>query len=1428
MALRRIVRWGAGVLVLLGVLVVAALLFTQTPMFRNWLRGVAETQASAQLTDAEVTIGRVEGNLFTGAQLSDVTVRQNGRDVIVVEHVSAKYNIRRLLGNALAFSSITLEHPVIALVHSADGWQPTRLLRRNTRDPDSMRTFAIDALTIDDGTIVIEEETPVSDKAPLPKRVTSLDAVLGLIVEGGGLDLDVHEATFVTEQPELDVRSLTGRFITEDAGLHFDDFHIRTARSELDVAGAFLDAGIRATVKAAPLDLDEFAAYLPDWAGMGLRPSFDVGVGGPLDALDVAGTLTEPRIGEVRSQLVVNARADVPTARGTVNVARLNLAPLLESGSPVTDLTARADVDMRFPGGGSPESVTIDATVHSTQSAFAGYRYDALDGTIRLAGREVLVAVTTRAYGASARAEGTIATRAPLAYDLHGTVRGVDLRRLPPQLRVQSLESDITGAYTVTGVNARLEGTLAFAGSEVEGAAIANGSEGRIDLTGDVPTYAFAGHVAGLDVSRLGRALEMPVFETYGSSAITGRIELAGSGRDLAGTRLDATVMLEASTFAGAAVDAAALQIQIADRQLTASGTGTFASFDPARVTGREDLEGDLAGRFNLRTTVAQLGEPITVDSITAEGSVTFVGSRLGSVRIESADIEGRYANRMGELTTLRVTGPGISATASGAVSLADTGASDLTYHIAHDRLEEIGRLFGRDIGGRIVLDGTLTGNGARLVSTGTASVGSPRVGTAVEALDAHASYTVSLDDLRLETLSLTADVESTLMTAFGRSIRSATAMVTYADSALTFDTTLNEVERSVTAAGELRFLPDAREVRVEQLRVQAAQQTWTTASGPFVASFGNAGLVTLTPVTLASGNQRATADGSISLVPGVNGSMNFTLEQADLTELGAILLVPRELGGVLQASGQMTGDSAHRLFTGTGTVTNGLVDGFRFESLDAALDYDGGRIDVDATLVQAPGSQLTAKGRVATVGGSLVSNEPMDLQITTTGIDLGLLGAATTAFESVSGVLVADVHVGGTAASPRFDGSVNVDQGAFALAATGAVYQGVVLDATLQGDQLRVNRLHVLDDKGQPLDGSGTLSIERRQVQNIDLTLQADDFEVLANRLGQMSVNATLNVFGTLLSPTIAGLVRVRSGLLEVDALVERFTTSAYAIPQPSLPEGVPVAETTGITFDVSVQVPDNLVLRGTDIRPGDSTVALGSMNIIVGGDFSVKKNPGADAVLFGTMTTVRGNYDYQGRRFSVLRDGIIAFRSERPIDPALALQAERVISGIVAHVNIDGTMRMPQISLSSPSGVDESDLLSLIVFNQPVNRLASNQLEVLGTRAVGLASGFVVSPIADSLAHALDVDLFEIESVTDDGSGPAITVGEQVGERLFLKVRQAFGAQNTSEFQLEYQLADFLRLQGSVAEGRTRANRSLTRRVERAGIDLVVFFSF
>ena len=420
-------------------------------------------------------------------------------------------------------------------------------------------------------------------------------------------------------------------------------------------------------------------------------------------------------------------------------------------------------------------------------------------------------------------------------------------------------------------------------------------------------------------------------------------------------------------------------------------------------------------------------------------------------------------------------------------------------------------------------------------------------------------------------------------------------------------------------------------------------------------------------------------------------------------------------------------------------------------------------------------------------------------------------------------------------------------------------------MQAHLDGNDVRIAQLRMLDDDQHVLEGTGTLHLEERSIRDIQFTLTATDFEVLDNELGELAVDSSLNVSGTVLAPKVEGLVQVRAGRLEVDALLDRFTSSAYRLdpevggtsasrdagPQlqitgaapDAIPAGLlappeppqsadakpnPNAVAKPIAFNLTVQVPDNLILRGRDIRTPGSTVALGDMNITAGGDFTFRRDSDADAVLIGEVNTVRGTYDFQGRRFEVLRDGRIVFRGNQPIDPAIDVTAERVISGIVANVNITGTARAPRVTLSSQPPLDEADIFSLIVFNQPVNRLGQGEVNTLAERAAGMASGFVVTPLAVSLERALDLDLFELDAVGDERGGPSATIGRQVGEKLFVKFRQSFGTQDVSEFDLEYQINNFLRLEGSAAQGRNAANRTLTRRVERAGIDLVVFFTY
>ena len=128
------------------------------------------------------------------------------------------------------------------------------------------------------------------------------------------------------------------------------------------------------------------------------------------------------------------------------------------------------------------------------------------------------------------------------------------------------------------------------------------------------------------------------------------------------------------------------------------------------------------------------------------------------------------------------------------------------------------------------------------------------------------------------------------------------------------------------------------------------------------------------------------------------------------------------------------------------------------------------------------------------------------------------------------------------------------------------------------------------------------------------------------------------------------------------------------------------------------------------------------------------------------------------------MLRDSQIRFQGTRPIDPALQVDAQRVISGVTAIVNIRGTARQPQVRLSSTPPLDEADVLSLIVFNQPINQLGEGERLNLAERAGGLAAGYLASPLANSIADALDLDIFEIRATGGINGQPSVALGQQI----------------------------------------------------------------
>jgi translocation and assembly module TamB len=567
--------------------------------------------------------------------------------------------------------------------------------------------------------------------------------------------------------------------------------------------------------------------------------------------------------------------------------------------------------------------------------------------------------------------------------------------------------------------------------------------------------------------------------------------------------------------------------------------------------------------------------------------------------------------------------------------------------------------------------------------------------------------------------------------------------------------------------------------------------------------------------------------------------------------------------------------------------IANGAFRDFVFQSLTSKVQYTASGITVDARLQQnaqqwltvtgtAPMTLFTAEKTERAEHVAPTAADTVDLKVESSLIDLGVIQGFTTQVTKVQGTLQAKVHVGGSGHDPHVEGTVAIRNGAFSLPVGGTSYTG--LDTTLQltRDKVVVPRFQILDNHGDPLTIAGELAVHQRAVGSVNISAKADNFKLFDNELGQMGVDADLRLTGELRRPRVEGEIKVEDGRVELDEVLA-MASSPYAtgVQAEAIEPGAQASENEGgasqashaalhatrpnpqqqavakreeqraevearqpsgtlmdeLGMDVHLVIPDNLVIRGTDLRPGGpGGLALGNINMTIGGDIRARKQPGDTVRLVGTVNTVRGFYEFQGRRFDVIRDGTVRFVGLANPNPILDLSATRTIDGVEARVHITGTARAPELGLSSNPPLDEADILSLIVFNRSINNLNEGERISLAQRAGAVAGGFVAAPLAQSIGRALDLDLFEIQATDESGLlGPGITLGQQVGEHLFVKFHQQFGSQETSEFIIEYEIANFMRLRASGSPSNpTQVNRVALRRVERAGADLIFFFSY
>lgn len=1478
MRIGRWIRWAgiAAAVLMTGVVILtlAGWGASRSAWGRNELRQVIEQQAAGAL-DGTLQIERMDGSIFNGAILTNVRFVHAGREVLTAKTIEVRFSLWGWMRGTREIAAVRVVDPVVRIAEQHLNWDAAAWVRPrvSTGAPSSPVIFP--SIEIVNGRLLLSANESVWR---LPADMTEVNGLFALRA-GGGTRIDIARLSFaaaVSGRAAFHARAVTGA-LTFATDTHLEHLRVESDGGVISVDGHVGPPGPRTINLQAALerfDTVKWRPFTPLLDTIDLSANGTAAFGGDMDRLTVRTALLTTA-GKIDGDTVIASRPAELRITGTAQTVNFDMQRVTADPAWASALTGRAQYTVVSTG--TPSHWTSDVKLQGgPMRAFNAFA-QRLDGSLHYANRVVTFATTATAYGASAHATGTIRTAGELTIDVVGDhLTSMDLRQWPTEWGFRPLEANLNAsAFTAHWAPSGWTMGATLDDSDVEGAAMVSGTTVTLAGTKDSLRVTADGNVRELDARRMGRAtgltgLDDPIFVT----SLNGHVRLSGQGRNLTEIDLIAQADLVNSRLAGgAAVPAATVNYTRRSHLSTAHVAGSIGALNPTAFGASAALASAINGRTDFtavwRDDVADI--PATM---TARGTLWATASVISDLPIDRGVITGEWRDGAFTADSATLENRGVVFTGRGRVAIT-RGDSKATFEVLAG---DVGYL--KPWTGRAAL-GAATGRGELLGTWDLprirATFASPRLSDPV--LGVYTTVAGDADvvfpewyldrmrgDVRVQAATWAADTAAA-PTAAALALQGAFT-TRMSVSAATVQATVHQtvIRATLSADWATELTAD-----ITALDARRGAQVWRLdpSSGRLQVTATH---LNATNVQLSNGAQRVTIAGRVALSaveaggdPGDQLSARATA--IDLAALEEFFGLATGAQGLASAEVSLMG----RLSDPRGRVTLSARDltvrGYRIASVGGTIDLAGGGATSALTLTQPDGVALLVNGRaplswLLPVGvlDPAVPSPAWDLTAVSDPINLEILGAVTPKLTELAGQAIVDIHIVGASTAPKVTGTVAIADGRFRVPTAGTAFSKINADIGLGIDNITVRRFTASDKNDHVMTMTGQLAVTERQLNRVDVRVEADRFTVVDNAIGVIELSSLLQLNGDATHPRLTGNIEVATGRIEVDRLLRALQGDPLAfVAETDLPkEGTTLvdlradaaaaaAEEAGrkpsrsafdsqsflssLAVDVQVFAPDNLILRGSKLRPGGkNSWSLGDLNVTVGADLHATRAPGELVALRGDVTMVRGVYSFENRRFDIQRGGRIRFQGESPLDPSFDIRGVRTIQGVEARVDVRGRLSAPELQLGSNVPLAESDVLSMIIFNRPVNQLGDTQRADLVGAAASLAGGYVTAPLTQSLSRALDLDLLEVETVSfGQNVAPRVRVGQQLTSRLFVQLSQQFGAQSLSELTAEYQLTKFLRLQASTAQGPgSRAQRSLLQRVERFGLDLLFFFNY
>ncbi len=609
----------------------------------------------------------------------------------------------------------------------------------------------------------------------------------------------------------------------------------------------------------------------------------------------------------------------------------------------------------------------------------------------------------------------------------------------------------------------------------------------------------------------------------------------------------------------------------------------------------------------------------------------------------------------------------------------------------------------------------------------------------------------------------------------------------------LAFDVSGAADDATAKASGELLQRENTYAIKLSDVRLSKAGTS---------VKLGAPAVIEVTDAIADFKSLSLVSDGGSANVSGLAGAQKLDLKVALSRFPAAIANAFRPdlgLAGAIDGTVLATGTAAKPAAT--------ISLDWRAASADATRQAQLAPVDVSLR-AEIRGddynNKLTVRGRdglnVSASGKGRLSPVITTDQSVSGEVPLAIGNAALAARATrLGGKAVLDVRVSGPVQQPQLAGTINVSNGSLADPASGLKLAAITGLTRLSGDQLLIEQFQGQSEKGGSVSMSGTISglTTGQPVPRLAIRLAALKFN--DNQLLAGEVDADIALNGSPSNLDASGTVYIRRLDVTVPNQLPRSVTAldlkhVNAPPHLRVAErqaGSPVASSSTrstINLDIRIDAADRIFVRGR------------GLDAQLGGGLAIKGDANRPAAN-GGFDLVRGRLAILGRQLDFKR-GRIAFNGS--LDPYVDFEASAPADGVVVGVNVYGPVSRPEFRFSSTPELPEDEVVAKLLFNKSLASLSPLQIAQLANeidKIGGLSSG---PGILDQLKSSVGVDVLDIGS--DKAGGATVSAGSYLDDKTYVGVQQGTAA-GSSRVIIDHDLTKTLKARGEVgADGNSK----------------------